>query len=183
MRRTELNEKALKGASQNAQKAIDAVCAEEFSAIHAEEKVAWAMAAMIHCDICRLVVAFDECEREGIARLLWMADIASKLHEAKRWYLENGGKLLCSIARGKNCGETLVRARIKEIKAKYPIRKVEAYSDYRNRFGYHYDADALTYLRKFGNEDADVFFEMLAMFARFSGDWAQLTSALIKDDL
>jgi hypothetical protein len=183
MKRTELNEKALKGASRNAQQAIDAVSAKEFEAVPADEKVAWAMAAMIHCDICRLVVAFDECEREGVARLLWMADIASKLHEAKRWYFEKGGKLLLNIAPNKSCGTDLIGKKIKEIKTKHPIGKIEAYSDYRNKFGYHYDADALSYLEKFGNEDADTFYELLAMFAKFSGEWAQLTSSLIKDEL
>jgi hypothetical protein len=183
MKRTELNEKALKGASKNAEKAIDAVRAEEFAAVPADEKVAWAMAAMIHCDICRLVVAFDECEREGVARLLWMADIVSKLHEAKRWYFEKGGKLLHSIALTKSSGADVVRKKIKEIKSKYPIGKIEAYSDYRNKFGYHYDSDALSYLEKFGNEDADLFYELLIMFTRFSGDWAQLTRSLIRNEL
>ncbi len=183
MERTERNEMAIKGASRNAQQAIDAVHSKEYSSVPSEEKMAWAMAAMIHCDITRLVVAFDECEREGVARLLWMADIVSKLYEAKRWYFEKGGKLLLDISQNKICGEGIVCKRIREVKYKYTIGKVEEYSDYRNKVGYHYDADALTHLEEFGNEDANAFYELLTMFASFSGEWAKLTKSLIKNEL
>lgn len=97
MDRSELNGKVLISASRNAQRAIDAVSSTEFDNALAEEKVAWAMIAMIHCDICRLVVAFDERARDGLARLLWMADIVSRLHEAQRWYSEKGSPLFQKI--------------------------------------------------------------------------------------
>jgi uncharacterized protein YpbB len=183
MNRTAMNEQALKKASNNFQNAFDARYAAKFLSIPTEEKVAWAMATMIHCDMCRLVVAFDECDREGLARLLWMADISSKLHEVKRWYLEKGGKLLLKIAKNKSCGDKVIREKIKEMRTKYPIIKVDAYVVYRNKIGYHYDEDALDYLEKFGKEDADAFFDMLSTFAQFSGEWAQLTSSLIKNQL
>lgn len=183
MNRTPTNEKALKGASRNAQKAFDALHDKAYAHVRSEEKVAWAMAAMIHCDICRLVVAFDECEREGLARLLWMADIYSKLYEAKNWYFEKGNKLLYEIAKSKSCGGEAVKARIKELKKSVPMSKIDSYADYRNKFGYHYDPDALDYLEKFGNEEADTFFEILTTFARFSGEWASLASSLIKNEL
>lgn len=183
MERNQRNEEALRGASKNAEKAFEAVHGKELESVPEDEKVAWAMAAIIHCDLCRLVIAFDECEREGIARLLWMADIVSKLHEAKRWYFEKGNKLLQAIAGRKSCGLDSVRKKIKKIKAEFPIGKIDAYSDYRNKFGYHYDADAVTYLQKFGNEDADAFYELLMVFTSFSGEWAKLTRALLKEGI
>jgi hypothetical protein len=183
MERSELNKKMLIDASRNAQKAIDAFRAPKFSEVPPNEKTAWAMAAMIHCDVCRLVVAYDECESEGIARLLWMAEIASKLHEANKWYFKTGGKLLQDIAATKKCGAEVVRKQIKDIKTKYAIvQKMDAYSVYRNKFGYHYDAEALDYLEMFRNEDANTFFERLKTFVQFSGEWAQLTKSLIQDD-
>ncbi len=183
MVRTEQNKQALTGASRNAQKAIDAVSAPEFANTPAKEKTAWAMAAMIHCDVCRLVIAYDECEREGIARLLWMADIISKLHEAKNWYSKTGGQLLQDIAKTKKFGVDSVRKNIKDINAKHSIANINSYSDYRNKLGYHYDKDALDYLEKFGKEDADKFFKLLSTFVQFSGEWATLTKLVIQDNL
>lgn len=179
MKRTELNENALREASINAEKAIDAVHAKEYAAVHPNEKVAWAMAAMIHCDVCKLVVAFDECEHEGIAKLLWMADIAAKLYEAKCWYFKKGGKLLNDIALTKSSSASGVQNKIKEIKSKYPIGNIDEYKKYRNKISYHYDIDALKYLKQFGNEDAGSFNERLRMLVQFSGEWAQLTHSTI----
>jgi hypothetical protein len=183
MTRDEQNEKALRGASRNAQTAFDAACSEEFASIPQDEKIAWAMAAIIHCDICRVVVAFDECEREGIARLLWMADIVSKLHEAKRWYFEKGGPLLRRIGGTKGYGADYIGKKIKKIRDRHPIGEVEAFGKYRNKLGYHYDANAIDYLKEFGNEDAEAFHGLLLAFSRHSGEWAQITRSLIRDEL
>lgn len=183
MKHNERNEKALKGASKNAEKAFGALDAAEYAHVPEDEKVAWAMAAVIHCDMCRLVVAFDECEPEGLAGLLWIADIVSKLHEAKRWYFEKGGQLLLSIAQRKNYGQDYVRKEIKEIKSRHRIVDIKDYSDYRNKIGYHYDADALGWLKRFANENADAFHNVLMSFARFSGEWALLTRSLLRNEL
>jgi predicted Zn-ribbon and HTH transcriptional regulator len=183
MQRTELNEKALKGASSGAEKAFNAAFATELAAVSYDEKVAWAMAAIIHCDQCRLIVAYDECELEGIARLLWMADIVSKLHEAKRWYFKTGCRLLLDIATTKNCGQEYVQKAIKEIKSNHPISGIDEYADYRNKFGYHYDVNALSYLDKFAKENADLFFKRLRTFSRFSAEWISLTRSLIANEL
>lgn len=128
MTRSERNATALRGASKNAQKAFDAVRDPHYATTPKDEKISWAMAALIHCDLCRLVVAFDECEREGLARLLWIAEIVSKLHEVKRWYFENGTKLLQTISVRNNCDQAYVRKRIKEIKTAFPIGLIEKYS-------------------------------------------------------
>ncbi len=183
MERTETNENLLRGASRGAENAINAAWSPEFSHIPAEEKTAWAMAAMIHCDVSRLLVAFDECEREGVARLLWMADIVSNLLEAKRWYFEKGNRLLQDIAKNKACGPEVIRKRLRDIRKMHPIQDVDKYADYRNKFGYHYDADALDYLQRFSKEPADPFFDLLNQFVLFSKEWVQLTRSLIKNEL
>ncbi|MBJ6750739.1 hypothetical protein [Geomonas anaerohicana] len=183
MTRNERNEQALRGASKNAEKAFNAVDAIEYASVPEDEKVAWAMAAMIHCDMCRLVIAFDECERDGLASLLWMADIVSKLHEAKRWYFEKGGRLLGGIGKRMGCGQEYIQREIKEIKKRHQITNIDAYAEYRNKISYHYDDNAISLLKKFGNEDAEAFYQVLKAFAGFSGEWAQLTRSLLKNEL
>ena len=183
MQRTELNENALLGASSAAEKAFEAAFATKLQSVPEDEKLAWAMSAIIHCDQCRLLIAYDECERDGIARLLWMADIVSKLHEAKRWYFNTGQKLLGQIALRKNCGQEYVKQRIKELKKSHPIAPIDEYASYRNKFGYHYDPDALVYLDKFSKERADLFFDRLRTFSQFSHEWIKLTRALIANEL
>ena len=148
----------------------------------ANQKTAWAMAALIHCDFCRLVIAYDECEREGLARLLSMADISSKLVEARNWYNKSGSKLLKEIGAIKPCGVETVTKRIEEIKTAHAIHRVNRYVEYRNKFGYHYDENAIIYLQKFEGESGEDFFEILSSFVRFAGEWAQLTKNLIKTD-
>lgn len=109
-----------------------------------------------------------------------MADIVSKLYEAKRWYFEKGGLLLLTIAQRRDYGPGYVRQRLKEIKSKYLINRIEHFAGYRNKLGFHYDRNALDQLIAFGKEDADLFYELLKAFAQFSKEWAQLTSSLIE---
>jgi len=178
--RTELNSKALVGASQNAEKAFHAVGDQEFAHVPASEKTAWAMAAVIHCDFCRLVIAYEECTREGLARLLWMADISSKLFEARNWYSNAGSKILREIASAKPCGVAAVNKAIEQLKNTHQIHRINKFEDYRNKFGYHYDENAIAYLQKFGGENANEFFEILSSFVKFSSEWAKLTKNLIQ---
>jgi hypothetical protein len=180
MDRSEKNLKALVGASKNATDAFDALHSPEYKHVPHAEKAAWVMAAVIHCDLCRLVVSLDECE-PGIAKLLSMADIVSKLYEAKKWYLGVGAKALRKIAEGKSCDTTIVDAKLKELKSLHPIVKVEKYAVYRNKVGYHYDVDTPTYLTRFGQEDSDDFYALLITFSRFSGEWAKLTKRVIQE--
>lgn len=180
--RTELNQKALAGASQNADKAFQAVSDQRFAHVPTTQKTAWAMAAVIHCDFCRLVIAYEECEREGLARLLWMADISSKLFEARNWYSNFGTKLLREIAMAKSGEVAAVNKEIEQLKSTHQIHRINKYEDYRNKLGYHYDENAIAYLQKFGGEDANDFFEILVSFVKFSGEWAQITKNLIKAD-
>lgn len=178
--RSDLNQTVLSGASKNAETALAAVSSLDFQHVPDDEKMAWAMAALVHCDLCRLVVTLDECKVEGVARLLCLADIASKLFEARNWYNNSGTKLLRSIAERKPFGLARTNERIEELKRIHNIHRVNKYEIYRNKFGYHYDADAISHLERFGAEDAAQFFEILNSFVRFSGEWAQLTRELVQ---
>ncbi len=189
--RTEKNRVALAGASTNAARAFEAVTTPEFSDVATDEKSAWAMAALIHCDVCRLVIALDECERDGIASLLCMADISSKLYEARNWYSNAGTNLLRGIAERKPYGIAEINRSIDQlksthqehpssapIKCTHQVHRINRYADYRNKLSYHYDALTLQYLQQFGGEDAEEFFEVLRSFVKFTGEWAQLTKSL-----
>ena len=178
--RTDLNRTALSGASRNAAKAFQATKSPEFAHYPEDEKSAWAMAAVIHCDICRLVIALDECEREGgIARLLCMADIASKLYEARNWYNNAGTKILRGICARRSFESQKLNESVETLKREHQVHRVNKYEKYRNKLGYHYDAQTIKYLEEFGDEDSDEFFEILKSFVKFSGDWAKLTKAVI----
>ena len=174
------SQKALLGASVNAQRAFDAAFDPAFSGVPADEKNAWAMAAILHCDLCRLVVALDECRQPGLARLMWMAEISSKLYEAKDWYFKDGAKSLLAIARRKTCGPEAVRARLKQLNANYAISAIDRYAIYRNKVGYHYDSEALDVIRRLGGESSEEYFGIVMTFARYSGAWAALAKDVIK---
>ena len=124
MARSVANHKALSGASKSAGRALEALSDPQWAHIPREEVVAWAMAAVIHCDMCRLVVSLDECE-PGIASLLAMSDVVSKLYEIKRWYLGQGAKALRKIACTKSCGIPLVDERLRQLKSLHPIGSVD----------------------------------------------------------
>lgn len=174
------NKEALGGASVNATKAFDALTSPKYKNIPTPEKKAWLMAAVLHCDLCRLVVSLDECE-PGIASLLSMADIVSKLYEAKAWYFKSGAMALRKIAQAKRCGVAVVDSRLRELRSLYPLVEVEKYGIYRNKIGYHYDADTPEYLARFGQEDSNHFYALLINFARFSGEWAKLTKMVVQE--
>lgn len=178
---SEKNKIALSGASRNAQKAIDAVFSCDLQQVHDDDKTAWAMAALIHCDVCRLVVSLDECQVEGIARLLCIADVVSKLYEARNWYNNAGTKLLIKIAERKSAALEPIQRQIEQLKQTHQIHRVNKYEHYRNKVGYHYDAKTITYLQDFCAEDSDHFFEVLTDFVKFSGSWAQMTKDLIQN--
>ena len=179
--RSAKNKTALSGASRNAQRALDAASSPDLKHVHDDDKTAWAMAALIHCDLCRLVVSFDECQVEGVARLLCLADVASKLFEARNWYNNAGTKLLLKIAERKSVAVEHLKKQIEQLKQTHQIHRVNKYENYRNKVGYHYDAKAITYLQHFGTEDSDHFFDVLTEFVKFSGSWAQLTKDLIQN--
>lgn len=179
MARSGRNLRALGGASENATLAFDALSSQEFEAVPKSEKEAWFMSAAIHCDLSRLAVSLSECE-PGVAKLLSMADLISKLYEIEKWYSGAGAKRLREIAAAKTCGTSLVDHTLKEMKALHPISKVDKYRIYRNKVGYHYDVNTPQYLQRFAKEDSDAFFALLLSFVRFSGEWASLTTKVVR---
>ena len=178
--RTEKNRIALAGASRAAEKAIQAASAPELAQIPDDEKSAWAMAAIIHCDVVRLFVALEECEREGIARLLWLGNIASQLYEAAKWYDSEGMAAIRKIAERKPLGIAHVNEKVIALRKNHRIHRVRKYANYRNKLGYHYGASAISHLKNLGSEDAGEFFNLLTSFVKFSGDWARLTKDLLQ---
>lgn len=180
MARNDRNLKALGGASRSATQALDALDSPEYAHVPRLHRDIWVMATVIHCDICRLVVALDECE-PGAARLLSMAGVVSKLYEAKKWYLSAGARSLREIAKIKTCGQTYIEGRLKELKAQHPISKIDAYAVFRHKVGHHYDAETPKYLAMFGNQDSVAFYSALMTFVRFSGEWAKLAIQVIQD--
>jgi len=138
------------------------------------------MAAIIHCDMCRLVIALDECE-PGSASLLTMLDVISKLYEAKNWFTKVGAKELRAIAAAKSRDRTCVETVLKNLKSKHRIADIDRYAAYRNKIGYHYDPEALDLLLRFGQEDSEAFYDMLLRFVRFSHDWAELTKKVLQE--
>jgi len=110
-----------------------------------------------------------------------MSDVVSKLYEIKRWYLGQGAKALRKIACTKSCGIPLVDERLRQLKSLHPIGSVDKYANYRNRLGYHYADDTVDHLVRFGEEESIHFYALLTTFVRFSGEWAKLTSAVLRD--
>lgn len=177
------SQNALLGASTNAQRAFEAAFDPALSGVPVEERNTWGMAAIIHCDVCRLVVALDECQTPGLAKLMWMAEISSKLYEAKEWYFKTGSKLLLTIASRKLCGPAPVRARLKQLNSEHPIAGIDRFALYRNKAGYHYDSETLDVIRRLGAESSEAYFETLMTFVRYSGAWVVLAKALIQGTL
>lgn len=178
--RSESFQKLLAAASKNADKAFQVFSAPNCAMVPINEKTAWAMAAVIQCDLCRLITAYKDCEREGLARLLWLADITSKLLEARNWYNNSGRKLIRGIGLSKPCGVGPVDKKIQQLITRHHIHRVNKYKEYRNKFSYHYDENAIEYFQKFSELDAEEFFEILMDFLEFSRGWNQLTKNLIQ---
>ena len=180
---SESYQKLLVDASKNADKAFQVFSDQNSALVHINEKTAWAMAALIQCDLCRLITAYEYCEREGLARLLWLAEISSKLLEARNWYINSGKKLIREIGLSKPWGVEPVDKKIQQLISSHRIHRVNKYKEYRNGFSYHYDENAIEYLQKFSELDAEEFFEFLIDFVEFSRDWLQLTKNLIQGEM
>ncbi len=178
--RSESYQKLLAVASKNALKAVQDFSDPKYAIVSIGEKKALAMAAVIHCDICRLFIAYEDCERGGIARMLWLADIASKLLEARHWYNNSGEKLMREIGLSKPWGVKPIDKKIQQLISIHRINRVNKYKQYRNKLSYHYDENAIECLQKFSELDAEEFFELLIDFLKFSRGWIQITKNVIQ---
>lgn len=171
---------ALSDASKNAQNAIDASLSPSYSDTPLDEKEAWAMAAILHLDMTRLIVAIEQCS-EPLAKLLMISDAVSKLFEAYTWYTKHGSPALQVIAGRRRSGKVAAQAEIGRILKHHKIDKIKNYQPYRNKISHHYDGEFLLYLDKIGKEKAEDFYLILTSFLLFSKDWANLTRSLIQE--
>jgi len=181
LERIEAHRKLLIGASEAAEKAFHAIASPGLAHVPIELREAWLTATVIHCDLCRLMVAYEECERDGIARLLWMGDIASKLYEARLWFHQIGNKLLLKLAHRHGDDQAELRSRLKELERAHPIKNAAAYEKYRHKVGHHYSPEIGTILHDFGQSDSDVFFGTIADVTNYARNWVAMYKHLVRD--
>lgn len=133
----------------NAERALEAAFSDEYAHYPEEQRKLWAAAAVLQCDVLRYLVTFQNATREGVVRLLWIGDIVSMLYEAKNWLSRTGTPTLRCIAESKGYAMNQLQARLRDMKKNYPLGGIDAFADYRNKVGYHYDPDFVTQLRRF----------------------------------
>lgn len=172
------SEKVLRDSSTSFEKTFDAFFDSKFDQISEEKKRLWAVSSLIHLDQCRLFEAFDSCPVEGFPRLLWMSEIISKLYEAKKWYFSNGIKLLHELAHEKNRLDEIKR-KIELLRKKNDLKCIDRFKKYRNKFSFHYDQQAMDYLREFSKEDYDEYINVCLTFGAFSKEWLLLAKDIL----
>lgn len=173
------NHDALAQASLNAERAFQAAFAPEYAHYPLVQRHTWAAAAILHCDILRYVVTFEDSTREGLVRLLWMGDIVSMLYEAREWFTGTGGPKLLEIATSRGYDTNKLRNEIKAMKRAYSLKGIDAFADYRNKVGHHYDVHFVTHLYEFSATDSDNFYAVLTNYAKFSNKWTALYKAVL----
>lgn len=170
---------ALTKASLNAERAFEAAFSSEYEHYSDEQRQIWAATAILHCDILRYLVTFENSTTEGLVRLLWIGDIVSMLYEAKEWYYRKGGPRLLAIAETRGYGKDRAREEIKKVKGAYPLGGISEFEDYRNKVGHHYDLDFVAQLHKFSETDAANFYAVLVNYAKFANAWAALCKGIL----
>jgi hypothetical protein len=166
-------------ASVNAEKALEAAFSDEYDHYPAEERKLWAAAAVLQCDVLRYLVTFQNATREGVVRLLWIGDIVSMLYEAKDWLFCTGTPALKSIADTKNYDLDKFHARLREMKKNFPLGGIDAFANYRNKVGSHYDRDFVTHLRRFSESDGSKFRAVLGNYVDHTNAWTALCKEVL----
>lgn len=166
--------------SQHAKQAVLAVRDEGYSHIPEDEKILWAMSNVIHCDMIRLIDAWNNSDKNGLASVLSVGDIVSKLVEARRWYTTKGYVGIKTIVERKGLDPDAVNS-IKQLSSKHPINQIDEYKKYRNKMGYHYDLDAIDHLYELGTgtEEADVI-KILKIFLEYSHAWVRIIHPVLQ---
>ena len=182
MNRTDINTDVLQKTSRNTAQAYDALYSAEYDHIPEEDKLAWAMACVIHCDITRFLVAISESEA-GVTKLLWMAELVSKLFEAEMWYAKKGVLLLENIAKRNDWKGESVRDLTSKLRTDNSIDRIKKFRKYRNKLSFHYERNALDHLRMFGEVDTDEFYNIVKSFVKFSQEWADLTKQVVSNEV
>jgi len=166
-------------ASVNAERALEAAFSDEYAHYPEEQRKLWAAAAVLQCDVLRYVVTFQNATREGVVRLLWIGDIISMLYEAKNWLSRTGTPTLRRIAESKDHDMYQLQARLRDMKKNHPLGGIDAFVDYRNKVGHHYDPDFVTQLRRFSESDGSDFHALLRNYAAFTNAWSALCKEVL----
>lgn len=170
---------ALAKASLNAERAFEAAVSSEYAAYPEIQRHTWAAAAILHCDILRYLVTFENSMTGGLVRLLWMGDIVSMLYEARDWFFQTGSRNVLSIASTGGVGLSEVRAELRSLKKQFPLGGIDAFANFRNTVGHHYDPQFVANLQQFAETDSRNFFEMLTNYANYTGEWTALCKRVI----
>ncbi|MEA9708449.1 hypothetical protein VDF70_10605 [Xanthomonas campestris pv. raphani] len=170
----------LRTASLNAERAFKAATSTNNAHYPEVQRHTWAAAAILHCDILRYIVTFENSTTEGLVRLLWMGDIVSMLYEARIWFQKTGNTNLQNIASSSGADVSALKAKIKALRKRYPLNGIEAFADFRNKVGHHYDPSFVAHLHTFSEMDSRAFYSALTNYANFSGEWVVLCKEVIK---
>ncbi|WP_205393390.1 hypothetical protein [Xanthomonas hydrangeae] len=170
---------ALAKASFNAERAFQAAVSPDYAHYPEIQRQTWAAAAILQCDILRYVVTFENSTTDGLVRLLWMGDIVSMLYEARDWFYSTGGPNVVTIAGSNGADTSAVKAELKTIKKLYPLNGVDAFAEFRNKVGHHYDPDFVAHLHSFSETNSRNFLEILTNYASYSNEWVVLCKRVI----
>jgi hypothetical protein len=171
---------ALIDASRNAERAFEAAFADEYSAYPEDVRFTWAAAAVIHCDVLRHLEVYERATRDGLVRLLWLGDVICVLFEARKWYQHTGNPTLRVIAERNGYGRETVQQRLKKMNSSFPLDGVEAYENYRNRAGHHYDRGFIREIRTLSSMEAAHFNELLMYYVAFAYEWTRLCQEVMR---
>ena len=168
-------------ASLAAERAFEAAVSREYSGYPEIQRHTWAAAAILHCDILRYMVTFENSTTDGLVRLLWMGDIVSMLYEARNWFYRTGSANVLEIAASSGADIASLQDELKALKKLYPLSGVDAFADFRNKVGHHYDPQFVSHLHAFAETDSGNFFEMLTNYARYSNAWSAICKKVIQN--
>lgn len=133
-----------------------------------------ATAVCIRCDIIRYLVTMEKSTREGLCRLLWMADAVSKLYEAKEWYCKRGNKNLRAIASAHAYSSAELDSELKILMKRHNLKLVNKFRDCRRKVSFHYDLDYIHYLHDFSEMEFSDFEAVFDVYKAYSNEWLLL---------
>jgi hypothetical protein len=148
---------------------------EEFKEAHNLRTIA----CIIHNDLLRGLYCHVMEPALGIAVLLGMADMAKKMFEAKDWFMRDGNVRLINLAEKRGYKREDVSGRIRAMKKRHQLGRLEKYSTIRHKLSAHYDPNCVDALREFAHMNSDEFFDVLGSFSRYAHEWLDLLRAVM----
>lgn len=170
----------LERASLSAEKALEISFSDDYASYPETERHTWTAAAIIHCDIFRYFIAYQTATRQGVARLLWIGDIVCTLWEARKWFYQCGNRSLRDIASSNGYGLSVVNEELKRLKEAYPLGGIDAYEQYRNKAGHHYDTAFVNHFHAFSQMEYAPFHSVFLNYSYFAHHWLKLCLAVIQ---